>query len=190
MQWEPPGLNGKIGEYLIGAPEGDKVFIEVKSPGWESELSDEERRAGRNKQPKYRQGEGGAFGNWEALHKCIASPKTYPKFPATQPTLLVVADDLKVSLTDSIWHIEIALYADHKGYGEMGYFTSPQFENLGGVAIFGASSDFFNNRGIEYEFQIFENPFTLPSAKLPQSLLRFKTRATGIVRAIHISRST
>src|SRR5258708_24471072 len=188
LQWEPPGLNRKVGEYLIGTPDGHKVFVEVKSPGWESELSDEERRAGRTKQPKHQQGEGGAFGNWEALHKCIASPKTYPKFSRNQPNLLVVADDLKVGLHDSIWHVEIALYADHKGYGEMGYFTSPRFENLGGVAIFGAYSYFFSNRGLEYEFQIFDNPFALASTKLPESFLRFKTRATGIVRATYVPR--
>jgi|SRR5208283_1113076 len=38
VRWEPPGLNGKVGEYLIGTPEGQDVFVEVKSPGWEGEL--------------------------------------------------------------------------------------------------------------------------------------------------------
>jgi hypothetical protein len=49
-----------VGEYLIDTPEGQHVFVEVKSPGWEGELSDEERTAGRAKQPKYQQEEGGA----------------------------------------------------------------------------------------------------------------------------------
>jgi hypothetical protein len=35
VQWEPPGLNGRVGEYLVATPEGQKVFVEVKSPGWE-----------------------------------------------------------------------------------------------------------------------------------------------------------
>jgi hypothetical protein len=78
VQWEPPGLNGKVGEYLIATPEGQHVFVEVKSPGWEGELSDEEHQAGRTKQPKYQHGDGGAFGNWRPLQKCIASQKTYP----------------------------------------------------------------------------------------------------------------
>src|SRR5713226_4757126 len=38
VQWEPPGLNGKVGEYLISTLEGQHVFVEVKSPGWEGEL--------------------------------------------------------------------------------------------------------------------------------------------------------
>jgi hypothetical protein len=47
----------------------------------------------------------------------MASVKTYPKFAPTQPNLLIVADDLQVSLHDSINHVEIALYADYKMYG-------------------------------------------------------------------------
>src|SRR6266851_3236712 len=47
LQWDPPGLNGKVGEYLIDTPEREAVFIEVKSPGWEGELSVAERQAGR-----------------------------------------------------------------------------------------------------------------------------------------------
>jgi hypothetical protein len=73
-----------------------------------------------------------------------------------QSTLLVVADDLKVSPHDSIWHVEIALYADHKGSGEMGYFTSPRFENLGGRSYIWGVFLRFGNRGLEYEFQIFD----------------------------------
>src|SRR5258708_5501507 len=66
-EWEPPGLNGRVGEYLIGISESQDIFTELKSPGWGGELSDAERRAGRTKQPKYRNGEGGAFGNWQPL---------------------------------------------------------------------------------------------------------------------------
>lgn len=184
VQWEPPGLNGKIGEYLIGTPEGRHVFTEVKSPGWEGELSDEERRAGRTREPKYQQGAGGAFGNWQAVQRCIASDKTYPKFTPTQPNLLIIADDLKVSLHDSLNHVEIALYADHRLYGETGCFTSARFGNLGGVGVFRAfSAAFSDDRGVEYEFQLFDNPFALPSTKLPDSLLKFKAKTTGSVRA-------
>ena len=182
VQWEPPGLNGRVGEYLISTPEGKRVFVEVKSPGWEGELSDRERSAGRTKQPKYQQGEGGFFGNWQTLQKCISSEKTYPKFAPTQPNLLIVADDLRVSMLDCPDHVEIALYADNARYGEAGFFTSTRFENLGGVATYRA---FSVGRGIEYEFRLFDNPFALPSTKLPESLLRFKTKFSGIVRATY-----
>src|SRR5580658_7026496 len=87
------------------------------------------KRLHRTKEPKYQQGEGGAFGNWEPLQKCIASPRTYPKFAPTQPNLLIIADDLKISLQDSLAHVDIALYADHDRYGQKGYFTSSQYQN-------------------------------------------------------------
>src|SRR5208282_6295314 len=44
-QWDPPGLGGMVGEYLIKAPEQQNVFVEVKSPGWEGQLTDAERQA-------------------------------------------------------------------------------------------------------------------------------------------------
>lgn len=182
VQWEPPGLNGRVGEYLIRTPEQQNVFVEVKSPGWEGQLSDEKRRAGRARQPKYVQLEGGAFGNWQPLQNCIASEKTYPKFAPTQPNLLIVADDLHVDLLETLDHVEIALYADHTMYGEMGYFTSARFENLGGVGVFRAFSE-ARSKGVEYEFQLFDNPFALPSTKLPDSILKFKANTRGTVRA-------
>lgn len=184
VQWEPPGLGGKVGEYLIASSEGQRVFVEVKSPGWEGELSDSARSAGRAKQPKYQRGEGGSFGNWEPLQKCLASHRTYPKFAPTQPNLLVIADDLRVPLQDSLEHVEIALYADHKGYGEIGYFTSATFENLGGVGIFRA---LLVGHRIVYKFKLFDNPFALPSVKLPDSLVKFKTEIRRTVRGTEVA---
>jgi hypothetical protein len=115
------------------------------------------------------------------VQKCIASENTYPKFASTQPNLLVIADNLYVNLHDSLDHVDIPLYADHAMYGEMGYFTSARFENIGGLAVFGGAS-FFGNPGVEYEFTWFDNPFALHTTKLPDSLLKFKTTARGMVR--------
>ena len=177
-QWDPPGLNGMVGEYFICTPEQKNVFVEVKSPGWEGQLSDEQRKAGRAKQPKYQNGEGGAVGNWMPLQECIASENAYPKFDPVQPNLLVVSDDLVLNLLEIPKHIEVALYPSHPGYGVTGYFATPAYENLGGVGIFRA---FSGGRGVEYEFRIFDNPFALPTAKLPDSILKkFKEKVTGI----------
>jgi len=166
VQWEPPGLNGKVGEFLVGTPEGKNVFVEVKSPGWEGALSDAVRKAGRARLPKFiPQPEGGAIGNWQPLQRCIASEKTYPKFAPTQPNLLVVADDLHVDLFEIPEHIEIALYATDTRYGAVGFFTTRRFENLGGVALFRAFSE-LRSKGIDYELQLFDNPFALPIIKL------------------------
>lgn len=182
VQWDPPGLNGKVGEYLIGTPKHQNVFVEVKSPGWEGELTPAEIQAGRAKQEKYQRGEGGAFGNWDSVQRCIASRRTYPKFTGTQPNLLIIADDLQVSLHDSLNHVEIALYNTHPGYGTSGYFNTAQFENLGGVGVFRALLA-LGGPGVQYEFKLFDNPFALPRTKLPDSLLKLKTKQSGIVRA-------
>jgi hypothetical protein len=177
-EWEPPGLNSKVGEYAITTPGNENTFVEVKSPGWEGELSDTELQSGRAKQPKYGTNGGGAVGNWIPLQKCIE--KAYPKFAPTQSNLLVVADDLMLSLHDTLEHVEIALYNRHPGYGTTGCFNSSKFENLGAVGIFQA---FLTSRGVEYCFKIYDNPFALPATRLPGSLLEtFKEEKIGIVR--------
>src|SRR5262245_36757117 len=61
---EPAGAGGKTGEFLFGLPDGRKMFVEAKSPGWEGEVEEEEKRKRvgtrphgrlpRVAQPKYR----------------------------------------------------------------------------------------------------------------------------------------
>jgi len=172
--WEPAGLRGKVGEYSVRVPEGITVFTEVKSPGWESELDSAERLAGRTKLPKYIDGDGGAFANWEGIRKCIASSKTYPKFSPTQPNLLVIADDFFVSLHDSEWQTQIALYFDRSSYGsETGYFSSSEYANLGGVGVFGAFVEAGKIR-VDYRFRVYNNPFALTQTRLPESILALR----------------
>jgi hypothetical protein len=188
VQWEPPGLNGKVGEYLIGTPEGQNVFVEVKGPGWESQLSDTERQAGRAKRPKYQHLEGAPLANWEPVQKCTS--RAYPKFAPTQPNLLIIADDLKVPLHESLEQVEIGLYVDHERYGERGCFTSAEFEDLGGLGIFRAVSLPSLAESIEYEFKLFDNPFALPIVGLPGSLLKLKTKIRRTVRGTEVAAAT
>ena len=37
--WDPPGANGMTGEFLLTSPGEPDVFVEIKSRGWESELT-------------------------------------------------------------------------------------------------------------------------------------------------------
>ena len=46
-EWDPPGANGKKGEYLLATREKTDVFVELKALGWESELTPVQRAAGR-----------------------------------------------------------------------------------------------------------------------------------------------
>jgi hypothetical protein len=171
--WEPAGLGTMVGEFSVRAPEGCDVFAEVKSPGWEGELTQPERLAGLTKLAKYEARDGGAFGNWQSVRKCIASPRTYPKFGPTQSNLLVIADDYFVPLQDSEMQVEIALYSNNLGYaGEKGYFTSPAYENLGGIAFVNAEC---RSATVEHTFRLYENPFSLPQTKLPRSMLALRS---------------
>ncbi len=172
VAWEPAGLRGKVGEYSVGAAEGSTIFTEVKSPGWESELGQAERLAGRMKLPKHINGECRPFANWEGIRKCVA--KAYPKFSPTQPNLLVIADDLFVSLHRSQWQTEVALYFNGNSYGnETGHFSSRAYANLGGLGVFGAFLE-DESRGVECRFRVYDNPFALSQTRLPESILAFR----------------
>jgi hypothetical protein len=157
------------------------IFTEIKSPGWESELSQTQIKAGRALQPKYMGLGGGAVGNFHVVHRCMASPKTYPKFTDNQSNLLIISDDLKLSLHDTLIQVEGALYGSKLQYGEDGYFTTNQFENIGGLGVFCAFST-APSRGLEYKFSVFENPNALPANKLPPSLLQYRQTLNCIVK--------
>ena len=180
-EWDPPGANGKKGEFNLAVPGEPSVFVEVKSRGWESELSELQRKTGLAKRPKYEVWKGGAVGNWKPVHECISSDKTYPKFLPTRPSLLIIADDLRVSLQDTLFQVEAALFGEKRFYGEDGYFTTNQFENIGALGVFNCHSR-VPSRGIEYEFVVYLNPNALPATQLPSSWTPCTTKFSCIVR--------
>jgi hypothetical protein len=157
--WRPVGNPPKEGEFTIVGPDGESIFVEVKSPGWESELSQAERISGRTKQEKYLNGEGRTAANDEAI--TFAVDKAYGKFSDRLRNLLVVVDDLFISLrhgTDS-W-ARAALYNPHR----KGRFTSPSNDRLGGVSCFWWET---NDRDVRYEMPLFVNPYALAPCSLP-----------------------
>jgi hypothetical protein len=165
-QWDPPGASGTVGEYLLDA-NGQPVFVEVKSPGWEAELAADEIKAGRTKEPKYVQGDGRAVAPWLQVRECIR--RAYHKFTDNQPNLLLIADDFHVSLVDDLDLVKIGLFEPRTVLGgEAGYFTHSSCELIGGVALFAAKC---MDRGIEYSFIVLPNPFALERTRLPESLI-------------------
>jgi len=159
--WKPIGLRSKEGEFLVRGPLEVDTFVEVKSPGWEGELSDAERKAGRAKQPKYLNGDFRSIAPWERIR--FAVNKAYEKFPPDKPNLLVIVDDLFISLKNSTEiHAKRALYGTH----EAGCFSSSNYQNLGGVGIFWAEN---NQKEIFYEMKLFLNPYA-HDASLPDDL--------------------
>lgn len=164
-EWEPPGAGKYIGEFSVDASASRAVFIEIKSPGWEGQLSQEQRDAGRARQEKYQDLEGGADDPWRAIRMSVK--KAYPKFLPSQPNLLVIADDRFMPI--ATWGrlaAEQALFIKNTALdGEAGYFTNNQFENLGAAALFKAEDEVL--RGLQYTFHLFPNPKAKTETVLP-----------------------
>ena len=157
--WKPKGANRNEGEFRVCGPSGINVFVEVKSPGWEGELSDAERNAGRTRKPKYLHAEGRAIAPWERIQFSVK--KAYKKFSSDSPNLLVIADDLFVSLQHGTeLHVGQALY----GKLHSGCFADSTYENAGGVRIFWINQ---NDCEIWYEMKLFLNPNALQDTRLP-----------------------
>ncbi len=180
-EWDPAGANGKTGEFKLSWKNEPQVFVEIKSRGWESELTPEQIAAGLAQSNKYEVWKGGAIGNWEAVHECIKASNCYPKFLTSCPNLLIMADDLRVSLGDTLFQVEAALFGEKRFYVEDGYFTTNRFENIGGLGIFNSFSK-APSRGIEYEFIIYRNPKSLPATALPPSWSVYEKKLSCIVK--------
>lgn len=158
--WEPPGTNGKLGEFSFGF-DGKQIFCEVKSPGWERAIVESEgANSPRKNQPKYIPGvEAGLFDNSRYVRGSIS--KAYPKFAGGMPNLLILADDLRVSLTDDPLGVPKALYEPGSGC-----FTSGQFSNLGAVAVLNVE----HTGSVEYSFCVYHNPMAIESVIVPKEV--------------------
>jgi hypothetical protein len=170
FDWEPKGEGNHEGEFRMKRPGEPSIFVEVKSPGWEAQIVDEERRKARSKEPKFLPGtvEGGTVGPWE-LRNCI-SQNAYPKFTLSDTNLLVIADDFKPPLDD--YMAGIALYEEYES--EEGYFASDRFARLGGIAVL-QLGEFRSEAPVRYSYSFYANPHAL--VPLPTSLATLGNQA-------------
>lgn len=95
--WEIPTKNNKNVDFVI-EEKVNKIFCEVKSPGWEGELSKKEIIEGRKDQRKYIPSECRFFGHWKNIRYAIK--KAYPKFLSNCKNLVIIQDDLWVNILD------------------------------------------------------------------------------------------
>ena len=174
--WEPPGENGKTGEFGISLSDGRTMFVEVKSPGWEAEIVEREGKdSPRLAQPMHIHGEAHSTAPWQRVREAVR--KAYLKMPATTPTLLVIRDDLSVSLNDWPQNVmEIALHCPRHvgstgGYmAEAGSFVGSDFKNLGAEGILNV--DFpCDDPGARYRFAVYDNPNCLAAVAVPRTIL-------------------
>lgn len=162
-RWNPRTREGRDIEFRINDKSGGDIDCEVKSPGWQGQLSKEEIRYGRTKQRKYSIfGEARGVAPYGNIRRAI--DKSYDKFLSDKQNLLIVTDNLfqplpmnprfNPELDRKIpWNIYVALYNDHDHlYGGKGYFRTNEHEHLSGIL-------FLNDRYLGKFFAWFEvNP--------------------------------
>lgn len=175
--WEPPGVAGKKGEFLVALPDGHRMFVEVKSPGWEAEITRTEPAtvaAARLSQPKYPGVE--AFFYSAEPPIVTAVKKAYGKFPDTTPTLLLIFDDERVPLTEMCLDDLLGTFyekhipgtkdpSDPTKEKEDGCFFDSRFERLGAVGIL--NYGYARHPG-DLRFALFRNPHALTAVAVPR----------------------
>ena len=107
--WEVDTLNNSNVEFTIKLNSKD-IYCEVKSPSWQSELSDEEKVGKRKKQGKHINNEVRSIDHCKNIRYAIK--KANPKFLKDCYNLVIIQDDLFMPILN--WptdiQIKIALY--------------------------------------------------------------------------------
>lgn len=157
IDWERKTVGDRDVDFVI-EDNGVDIFCEVKSPGWESELEQKERLGGRKDLPKHLSSEGRFVAPWRAVRYAIK--KSYNKFLPERKNLLIIKDDLFLSLFDIPGNMDIALYEDVGVYDqEKGYFVDSQYENIEVVLFLNC----INTGEIKYQIEFKPNN----NAKVP-----------------------
>lgn len=160
LSWEPRGTSSHLGEFEVQWNSLQPIFVEVKGPRWEGELSGEELNDSRRHQPRHINGEARSI---DSIGKVIAAAeKAAPKFPCDRSNLLVVVGYLLfVSPRDL-----------HRGIVESRIrraLSNSSFQNIGGVLIF----DFgYNYKPISYEAAFIENTAATQLCKIPKEVAK------------------
>lgn len=95
LRWEPEAVPNHPGDIEIRWQQGEPVFVEVKAPGWEGELTAEEISDDRTRLPKYINAEARAIDPTERVLYSVR--KALPKLAQDRANLVVAVDDLFVS---------------------------------------------------------------------------------------------
>ena len=168
VDWnEPEDAPGFNVEFAISLNATSRAYVEVKSPGWESELTEAERMQGRARQPKYMGIEGRAAGPLQVIRHAV--DKACPKFSGKVPSLIVISDDCFVNVGEWGWGpMQMALTSSTIAYGE-GLFLKPEYAVIGAVCVFRVVS--YIGRPLEYQSLCVANPNALPGAVVPGEMV-------------------
>jgi hypothetical protein len=162
---DPLGVGSRVGDWSLAFKGTASIFVEVKAPDWEAELSDEERlQQGRKELGKYLHLESRAVAPFEVLMDVIKRNAS-PKLPPDVPNLIVTADDLFVSIV-GMPHLD-------NRFDQC--FRQPEFSRIGAVLFLPAEGTLDPDR-VLIRFE--ENPYVDASNALPrEAAVQLKAQA-------------
>lgn len=164
IQWEKPTINGKNIDLLvlIGSEE---IFCEVKSPGWEAELSQKERLSDRKSKPKYINAEVRSVAPWENIQYSLF--KAYGKFLPDKKNIVILCHDLFdgfLELPNDL-NINNSLYSNSLHFNNLikkngkGCFSDNTYENIGGLLLI-EDYLFCKDNEVTYKYKFFPNKYS------------------------------
>jgi hypothetical protein len=158
VEWEPPASDGHIGEFNIQWTRGPMIFVEVKAPDWQGELSSDELRGGRKKLGKYVDLEL-RFSDPLDQPTRVIETNAVPKLPRNQPSIVVIADDLFIS--------PISTHTRRTRIDSL--FAKPENNSLGGVLFFKAE-EYRND--VEYTIRFHANSHATAGCQVPADVAK------------------
>lgn len=154
-EWEPPGRDRCVGEFSVSWNWGQKVFVEVKAPDWQGQLSKDELLSDRKQKGKWVDGEGGCVSPFP--ERTIKNAVL--KLRDDQPNLVVIAGDLFISPAE-VPDSDLKDRVDE-------FFRRPENRVLGGLLFFKA--DECRNE-IEYKIRFYANPYACAPCRIPADI--------------------
>lgn len=156
IKWEPEAVPGRPGDFEIQWRDTPAIFVEVKGPGWEGELCDDEIRSDRQHEAEHIHLEGRSLDPFGPV--LYAIDKALPKFASDRINLLVVVDDLFISPTDIPKEWLRTKVADH--------LCADEYRSVGGLYLL--HPVLYTDDKLEYQHHFVPNE--LASRPLPESV--------------------
>ncbi len=153
--WNPPGDANHVGEFMIRRGDSPSVFVEVKGPTWQPELTPKEQRGERKKAGKFVQGETRAVDSGGQIEAVIQ--RAVSKFPVRIPTLLAVADDFITSPLE--WPEDFIRPQVGRG------LSRPEHSRIGAVLLFWTH---WSEDEISYRTWFIESPSASEENRIPK----------------------
>lgn len=156
--WEPAGAGNYEGDFTVQLGNLPQIFVEVKAPTWEGELTREELLGERKLQPKYLHAEA-RFADPVSLI-VGAIEKALPKFEKNKINLLAVGGYLSFL---SPFEIPRNIFEPKINYE----LSKINIEYLGGIFILDSGN--WGN-GIQYKSYYIRNPVVQSISSLPEKV--------------------